>query len=166
MKPIATEHGDVGEDEFKETKRKAVLLTSHFKRHRRQLWRLTHKTMGGDAFGRKIRPTDLPKRELLVQYLYNLCPENRAAEGYITEKMPEAFLCGCVPITYCTPEDLALDFNPNAVINLYGLNRRETRNALLEAGKNYKKFTALRQEPLILKRPDLSQLFDFLKRAK
>lgn len=162
MQPINENYSAVTHGDFAGTERKAVLLTSHFKRHRRMLWRLTEKTMGGEAFGRKIQPTDLPKRELLVRYLFNLCPENGAAEGYITEKIPESFLCGCVPITYCQPEDLARDFNPKAAINLHGLSRREAAKTLHQAANDWDQFNALRSEPLLLNCPDIDPLRAFL----
>lgn len=148
--------------EFDHLSSKAVLLTSHFKRHRRRLWRITDKAMGCDAFGRKIRPSTLPKKTLLEAYPFNLCPENKVGEGYITEKIPEAFLCGCIPITYCDPGDLALDFNPKAVINLYGLSKQESLSLLRLAATDYDFFQTLRSEPLLLSQPNMSPLLEFL----
>lgn len=162
MRPINAVFDPPSRDEFEQTQPKAVLMTSHFKRHRRRLWRMADKAMGCDAFGRKVRPTELSKKELLMAYPFNLCPENREDEGYITEKIPEAFLCGCIPLTYCHPDDLARDFNPAAVINLYGLSKRQAIARLREAATDYEMFQALRSEPLVLKRPSITPLLDFL----
>lgn len=162
MRPIQDVFSTPSRDEFEQFARKAVLVTSHFKRHRRRLWRLTDKVMGCDAFGRKIQPTSLHKKDLLEAYYFNLCPENRLGEGYITEKIPEAFLCGCVPITYCHPDDLALDFNPAAIINLYGLSKRQALALLQRASGDYEFFQTLRSEPLVLERPSMSPLLNFL----
>ncbi len=38
------------------------------------------------------------KRSLLQHYQYNICAENSFNRGYVTEKIFEAFCCGCVPI--------------------------------------------------------------------
>lgn len=38
------------------------------------------------------------KIEMIKQYVYNLCPENSIRSGYITEKIVESCLAGCVPI--------------------------------------------------------------------
>ena len=70
------------------------------------------------------------KKELLSQYQINLCPENFIGQGYITEKIPEAFLSGCIPVTYCDPNDLKLDFNHKAVVNLYGLIRLSNKKKI------------------------------------
>ncbi len=38
------------------------------------------------------------KRKYLQQYKYCYCPENSFYPNYITEKLPEAILAGCIPI--------------------------------------------------------------------
>jgi hypothetical protein len=162
MTPISESFEALSREEFDQMNSKAVLLTSHFKRHRRRLWRITNTVLGCDAFGRKIRPTDLPKRELLAPYPFNLCPENKAEQGYITEKTPEAFLSGCVPIVYCHPDDLALDFNPNAVVNLHGLSTRQIKERLAALGSDYDHYRSLRTEPLVRSPLSLQPLLDFL----
>lgn len=57
------------------------------------------------------------KESYLRQYKFNICPENTVAAGYVTEKLFQSFLSGCVPI-YCgadgDPEPLVV--NPEAVI--------------------------------------------------
>lgn len=40
----------------------------------------------------------LEKVEEMKQYTYNLCPENSVRSGYITEKIVDCILAGCVPI--------------------------------------------------------------------
>lgn len=147
------------------SEKSAVLLTSHLKRHRRQLLRWTDKAMGCDAFGRKVRPTDLPKKELLASYIFNLCPENRIAEGYVTEKVPEAFLCGCIPIAYCDPRDLERDFNPNAVINVFGSSRREVIETLRSTALDPERLSELRSQPLVTRKPSIEPLLEFLSKS-
>ena len=38
------------------------------------------------------------KVEYLKRYLFNICPENTAAYGYVTEKLFESISVGCIPI--------------------------------------------------------------------
>lgn len=42
--------------------------------------------------------------QLYHDYKYCLVMENRALEGYMTEKLANAFLGGCLPIYYGTKE--------------------------------------------------------------
>ena len=36
----------------------------------------------------------------MKQFKFNICPENSRANGYITEKIFEAIISGCIPIYY------------------------------------------------------------------
>ena len=57
------------------------------------------------------------KTAYLMQYKFNICPENTNAYGYVTEKLFEAISAGCIPVylgSYNTPESKIL--NPNAII--------------------------------------------------
>ena len=121
LKSINETHGTVGREEFDALPKTAVLITSHLKRYRGRLAKLCDKTIGCDVYGKAGEAFSGSKKELLSKYVFNLCPENRIGSGYITEKIPEAFLSGCIPITHCRPEDLRKDFNPKAVLNLYGM---------------------------------------------
>ena len=103
------------------------------------------------------------KKELLKDYLYCLCPENKPHKGYMTEKIPEAFAAGCIPVTYCDPSTLSLDFNPKAVINLYQKNDREILNILSRLQSDYTYVNGLRDEPLLTNLESLEQLRAFIK---
>ena len=119
-------------------------------------------SIGCDLYGKKYTPITTEKKRLLSQYQINLCPENFVAQVYITEKIPEAFLSGCIPVSYCNPDDLLLDFNPKAVVNLYGLSGFQIRKKLKEISSNFEVFTALRNEPLLLASPDNKKLIELL----
>jgi len=140
-----------------------VIVSSHMKRHRLRLYMQCKSVMGCDAYGRHFTRFDGPKRDLLSKYRFNLCPENRIGAGYITEKIPEAYLSGCVPITYCHPDDLKRDFNPDAVVNLYGLSNRQVRARLRELAHDVDAVEAVRSQPLLQKDISLDDLIAFLR---
>ena len=165
MQPISTFHGNVSRGSFFKKKPKAVLLTSHLKRHRLKLYSQCKFSIGCDLYGRKFNPINQPKKQLLSRYEINLCPENSLSKGYITEKIPEAFISGCIPITYCKPEDLELDFNPKAVVNLYGLSGWKVRKKLKKITTDFEYYTRLRNEPLIKKRPTIEPLISLLSKC-
>ena len=75
----------------------------------------------GKAFNSKIKnhsQSGFLKRDLLSNYQYCFCPENSVAPGYYTEKIPEAYISGSIPITYCD-RALDIDFSPGATINIH-----------------------------------------------
>lgn len=157
--------GRVSEQEFENTKLRAVIVASHLKGHRRSLYETCNTAIDCNLAGNFNAPLSVPKYDLLRQYHFNLCPENSLGQGYITEKIPEAFLAGTIPIAYCRPEDLAMDFNPKAVVNLYGLSSNEIVQTLRNLTNNYQAFDALRSQPLIIKRPSLRPLIEFISTA-
>lgn len=59
------------------------------------------------------------KVEYLKQFKFNICPENSNSKGYVTEKLFEAILAGCIPIywggerkEFIEPEII----NPSAIL--------------------------------------------------
>lgn len=64
-----------------------------------------------------IEERGLTKHEFLQTYLFNLCPENSGAPGYITEKLMEAALAGCIPL-YWGDAELEPWYNRHRVIYL------------------------------------------------
>ena len=58
------------------------------------------------------------KLAFLSAYRFNLCFENRSFSGYTTEKLPEAYRAGCVPLYWGNPL-VERDFNPRAFLSLH-----------------------------------------------
>lgn len=57
------------------------------------------------------------KKEFLQKYKFNIASENSIVNGYITEKLVDAFNAHTVPI-YAGPNDVINEFNPASFINL------------------------------------------------
>ena len=162
MRPISKSYDN---NQINSRLNRAVLFSKHLKEPRKKFFELTSKSMGCDGFGGAFGKDDRtqPKKPILEGYQYSLCPENSIGDGYITEKIPEAFHSGCVPIGWCRPEDLAEDFNPDAVINLYGLDDQQIKELLVELKACGRLYKSLISEPLLLKRPDLRPLINFIQ---
>ena len=143
---------------------KAIFFSSHLRDHRRKLYDLTNTTIGCDGIGTIFANGDmnLPKMPVMETYAYSLCPENSVGDGYITEKVPEAFHSGCIPITWCRPCDLLLDFNPDAVVNLYGLDENQATDVLEELASCGSLYEKLISTPLLNKLPSLEPLLEFV----
>ena len=96
----------------------------------------------------------------MTNYAFNLCPENAIHPGYITEKIPEAFAAGCLPITM-VDDSVGVDFNPNAMINLASGDKNlewlhmQLSNDALEVCS---------QQPLLLRKISLEKTKTFLKK--
>lgn len=76
---------------------------------------------GGTALnniGKPIGRQPNAKIDFLKQYKFNLCFENRSFEGYITEKIWDAFKARSVPIYWGDPR-VAEEFNPKSFLSLH-----------------------------------------------
>lgn len=63
---------------------------------------------------------NVTKKDLYARYKFALCLENTIEDGYITEKIVEAFAAGCIPIVYSHPS-ITDYFNSEAFIDLMHL---------------------------------------------
>jgi len=56
------------------------------------------------------------KMVFIKNYLFNLCPENDIFSGYVTEKLMQSCVAGCIPIYWGTTELEPGIINPKRVI--------------------------------------------------
>lgn len=155
-------------DQFLRRPQKAVLITSHLREPRASCYELIKKHIPIDGMGSYFDPTirdhhrsGFLKKKILENYAFNLCPENGIYPGYVTEKIPEAFAAGCLPIT-CVDEAASVDFNLNAVMNL----RKNIEEHLVFTQRGLFNKTVLKgcaEESLMIRRPSTTGLTEFLK---
>lgn len=91
-------------------KNKAVSISSHLDHPRKALLRHIQKKIEVETYGSVGKKFEGSKFELMQQYKYAFCPENSTGYGYDTEKLPEAWVSGCVPVGYFI--NPFSDFNP------------------------------------------------------
>jgi len=99
--------------------------------------------------------------DILKDFSFNLCPENGLYPGYYTEKIPEGFYSGCLPITW-TDDNISVDFNPSAFLNLEPLFKSDFQE-LPDLFRNKEKLEAYQSEALLQKKPSIEPLKDYLK---
>ena len=103
---------------------KAAFIVSNMTEQRQNLMNLVHPVIPIDGYGKAFdssikdhSSSGFLKRDLLMSYQYCLCPENSISPGYYTEKIPEAYISGAIPITFCDSM-VEVDFSPASFINL------------------------------------------------
>ena len=156
-------------DDFLHREQKAAIFASHLKEPRGTLLNIVKEQIEVVKFGRTFNPaiknhleSGLIKYDELQHVAFNLCPENGMYPGYYTEKIPEAFMAGCLPITW-TDENVRVDFNPKAFINLAPMAADSflELKGLLCSKEMLSKYT---KEPLLLNRPSIEPLKKFIKK--
>ena len=83
--------------------------------------------------------------------------------GYYTEKVVEAFACGCIPLAWCDG-NVVRDFNPAALINLADC-AAEGYAAGLRRMLTEEREHILTRAPLLQARPTLEPVRDLLARV-
>lgn len=148
--------------------RKAVFFSSHLREPRRTLHAALQAVVAVEGFGPQFDASvahhsmsSMQKMDVLRDYAINLCPENSMYPGYYTEKIPEAFHAGCLPISW-VDSNVAVDFNPNAFINLAPM----TQSNFIELASQLHNQSALQcytGQPLLMNAPHLDGLKSFLR---
>jgi len=149
--------------------KKMCLISSHLNEPRKSIYSLFKKKFQVDGYGPFFNENikdhcsnPITKRKILENYAFNLCPENSLYPGYYTEKIPEAFISKCLPITW-VDKNVNFDFNEKAFINLlnYSTNNYSEIMDLIEEPKFLKTFS---DEPLLLKSPNLDNEINFAQK--
>ena len=154
-------------NDFIDRPRKVAILGSHLREPRATLVRAVGNIIPLDGFGPYFDKSILDhhksgfnKAAVLQGYAYNLCPENGLYPGYYTEKIPEAFVAGCLPLTW-TDTNVCADFNPNAFINLEPMSWQDFE-PLKDIINSRTKLESFAEQPLLLNIPSIEPIKDFL----
>ena len=114
-----------------------------------------------DVYGGLARNTkkseNVTKFEIAKDYKFFFAFENDLYPGYVTEKAPEAWATGAVPLYWGLDQNKTL--NPDALINLVDFsNLDEYVEKVKEVGASKEKWDAIASQPLLLKRPNLEEI--------
>jgi hypothetical protein len=146
---------------------KAAIFSSHLREPRATLVNSLKNFVPVDGFGPHFNRdiidhhnSGIKKFDTLQNYALNLCPENGLYPGYYTEKIPEAFSSGCLPLTW-TDTNVCVDFNPQALINLEPMSWQnfDPLKDILNSPARLKTFS---EQPLLLQAPSIQPLREFL----
>jgi hypothetical protein len=114
----------------------------------------------GNMFSNSLRTS---KFEILPEYKFCLCPENSIYDGYITEKLIDAYAGGTVPI-YSGDISVAEDFNYKTFLNY-----QETKNMgnfveyVRGWDNNNEMYKYIYEKPLLEKEPKLDDAIAFVR---
>jgi len=116
----------------------------------RRLSRYKRVDSGGKGLnniGRVIPPGVQAKHDFIRGYKFNLCFENKAVEGYTTEKLVEAMRARCIPIYWGNPK-VGLEFNTGSFLSLHDYRTEEEfLEAIIEIDRDDEKYRRKLAEP-------------------
>jgi len=157
----------LGEDVLQRPRR-AAFFTTHMLEPRKTIFSDLSAAIEIDGYGpyfhtriKDHNGSGIFKDDVLKNYMFNLCPENSMYPGYYTEKVPEAFAAGCIPITWAD-QNVAREFNPGAFINLADFAATGYRDGFKQALRA-ESVARLVSTPLLDKAPDFAGLLRFVE---
>ena len=114
----------------------------------------------GNMFGRSLRQS---KFDVLPEYKFCLCPENSIYDGYVTEKLIDAYAGGTVPIysgSVCNDEEL--DDGP--YLNYYDIQNMDWFiNHIKKCDQDSDLYKYFYERPLLNKKPSLDDAIAFVR---
>jgi hypothetical protein len=121
-----------------------------------------------DVFGGIARNSEkkaaLEKYETSQKYKFVFAFENDLFPGYVTEKAPEAWATGAIPLYWGS--DPSGYLNQDAMINLANYQNLETfTNRVHEVLNNPQAWNTIASQPILRKRPNLDEVFSVIRTA-
>jgi hypothetical protein len=125
-------------------KDEVILVASHLDFPRESILQKLGTIKSIKIFGRAGSSFNGGKYCLMADYKYAFCSENSVGYGYDSEKIPEAWIAGCVPCgAYLNPFS---DFNPKVINNIdCNFNR------------------AAYSSPLLINKPSLNEIEEYVR---
>jgi hypothetical protein len=154
-------------NDFLRRPHRVAIFSSHLREPRATLVRTVESFIPLEGFGPYFDKSILyhqqsvfTKVDVLQNFAFNLCPENGLYPGYYTEKIPEAFVAGCLPLTWADT-NVCADFNPKAFVNLEPMSWQdfEPLKGIINSPAQLEAYS---DQPLLLNVPSIEPMKDFL----
>ena len=114
----------------------------------------------GNMFGRALRAS---KFDLLEDYKFCLCPENSVYDGYVTEKLIDAYAGGTIPI-YSGTMSVDCDFHEGAYLNYMNTKDMDWFVTTIQAIDESKEiYEDMYNRPLLWEAPSLDNAIAFVR---
>jgi hypothetical protein len=114
----------------------------------------------GNMFGNSLRKS---KFDVLPEYKFCLCPENSVYDGYVTEKLIDAYAGLTVPL-YSGDVSVIDDFNSHAFLNYqFARNMEYFVNKVKAFDEDLEFYQTTYEQPLLTKEPKLDDAIQFVR---
>ena len=114
----------------------------------------------GNMFGKPLRKS---KFAILPEYKFSLCPENSIYDGYVTEKLIDAYAGGTIPI-YSGDISVEDEFNYDAFFNYqFFMSTHELKRQVISLDENIEMYQNMYEQPLFDEEPFLEDAIEFVR---
>jgi hypothetical protein len=105
---------------------------------------------------------NLKNKDIFTEFKFVIAFENKAIEGYVSEKVINPIFSGCIPVYWGAP-DVSKYINPKRIINVNDFsNDEEVFNRMLEINNDPNLFKKIVSEPALVQVPSIYNEYSFL----
>jgi len=106
--------------------------------------------------------THVENKNKFTEFKFVIAFENKAIEGYVSEKLINPIFAGCIPV-YCGAPDVAKYINPKRIINVNDFSSdEEVFNRMLEINNDHNLFMQIVSQPALVEAPSIYNEYSFL----
>jgi hypothetical protein len=136
----------------------ACVFSSGIDLIRERIIEATERSLRVDKFGARYSQRVPSKLEVSEQYLFQICSENDIYPGYVTEKLPEAWSAGNIPI-WAGLQSIPY-FNNEAFLDFTNLDFESIMNIL--NSMNLEKINDMQAKPILILEPSIDPLVELI----
>lgn len=148
----------MSERRFKSKFLGACVFSSGIDPIRERIIEATERSLRVDKFGTRYGLRVPSKLEVSEQYLYQICTENDIYPGYVTEKLPEAWSAGNIPI-WAGLQSIPY-FNSEAFLDFTNLDYESIMQIL--NSMDSEKIAELQSKPILILEPSIDPLVELI----
>jgi hypothetical protein len=138
----------------------ACVFSSGIDPIRERIIEATERNLRVDKFGARYGQRVSSKLEASEQYLYQICSENDFYPGYVTEKLPEAWSAGNIPI-WAGLQSIQY-FNTEAFLDFTNLDYESIMQIL--SSMSPEKIAEMQSKPILILEPSIDPLIELISR--
>lgn len=106
--------------------------------------------------------THVENKNKFTEFKFVIAFENKAIEGYVSEKLINPIFAGCIPV-YCGAPDVAKYINPKRIINVNDFSSdEEVFNRMIEINNDHNLFMQIVSQPALVEEPSIYNYYSFL----
>ena len=106
--------------------------------------------------------THVENKNKFTEFKFVIAFENKAIEGYVSEKLINPIFAGCIPV-YCGAPDVAKYINPKRIINVNDFSSdEEVFNRMVEINNDHNLFMQIVSQPALVEEPSIYNYYSFL----
>lgn len=145
---------------------------SRISNHRENILEILKRIDNVDSYGnlwgetpnnKKLKNGQYYKIDTISDYKFNIAFENTIKNGYVTEKLLQARIAGCIPI-YSGHESVEKVFNKHGFLNVTGMTNDDIFDEVSSINSNIKRYKLMKNTEIFEKKPQIEDVYSIFNK--